>query len=82
MWIRLLADRDIQLVINLTVPLAHAAVGRRAIDAGKTCLFGEAPSRRPSRMGRRSLKQQRRAVCASVARPTPSWAAAINYAAS
>jgi predicted dehydrogenase len=31
----LLGDGDIEIVINLTVPLAHAAVSRQIIDAGK-----------------------------------------------
>lgn len=31
----LLADPEIALVINLTIPAAHASVGRQAIDAGK-----------------------------------------------
>ena len=31
----LLADPDISLVVNLTVPLAHAAVSQQIIDAGK-----------------------------------------------
>ncbi len=32
---QLLADPEIEIVINLTVPLAHAAVGRQALAAGK-----------------------------------------------
>ena len=32
---QLLADPEIQIVINLTVPLAHAAVGLQALAAGK-----------------------------------------------
>lgn len=39
---RLLVDADIDLVINLTVPAAHAEVTRRAIDAGKS-VFSEKP---------------------------------------
>ncbi len=31
----LLADADIEIVINLTVPLVHASVSRQIIDAGK-----------------------------------------------
>ncbi len=31
----LLADPAIEIVVNLTVPLAHVAVGLRAVDAGK-----------------------------------------------
>ena len=38
----LLADHDITLVVNLTVPLAHAAVSRQIIDAGKH-VYSEKP---------------------------------------
>ena len=38
----LLADPDITLVVNLTVPLAHAAVSRQIIDAGKH-VYSEKP---------------------------------------
>jgi len=38
----LLADPDISLVVNLTVPLAHAAVSRQVIDAGKH-VYSEKP---------------------------------------
>lgn len=32
---QLLADPEIQIIINLTVPMAHAAVGQQALAAGK-----------------------------------------------
>src|SRR5262249_33189501 len=38
----LLADRDIDVVVNLTIPQAHVAVSRAAIDAGKS-VFSEKP---------------------------------------
>jgi predicted dehydrogenase len=38
----LLADPDISLVVNLTVPLAHAAVSRQIVDAGKH-VYSEKP---------------------------------------
>ena len=38
----LLADNDISLVVNLTVPLAHASVSRQIIDAGKH-VYSEKP---------------------------------------
>jgi predicted dehydrogenase len=38
----LLADRDIDVVVNLTIPQAHASVSRAAIDAGKS-VFSEKP---------------------------------------
>ena len=39
---RLLADPDIQIVINLTVPLAHAPVTMQVIEAGKH-VYSEKP---------------------------------------
>ena len=39
---RLLADPDIEVVINLTVPAAHVPVGLQVIDAGKH-LYSEKP---------------------------------------
>ncbi len=38
----LLDDPDIGIVVNLTVPLAHATVARRALEAGKS-VYGEKP---------------------------------------
>lgn len=38
----LLADPDISLVVNLTVPLAHAAVSRQIVEAGKH-VYSEKP---------------------------------------
>jgi predicted dehydrogenase len=38
----LLGDREIQIVINLTVPTAHASVSRRVIEAGKH-VYSEKP---------------------------------------
>ena len=38
----LLADPDIEIVVNLTVPLAHAEVDRRILDAGKH-VYSEKP---------------------------------------
>ena len=39
---RLLADPDVQIVINLTVPLAHALVSMQVIEAGKH-VYSEKP---------------------------------------
>jgi predicted dehydrogenase len=39
---RLLADPDIQIVINLTVPLAHAEVSMQVVEAGKH-VYSEKP---------------------------------------
>ena len=38
----LLADPEIQIVINLTIPNAHAEVGQRAVEAGKS-VYNEKP---------------------------------------
>ncbi|MCW4458742.1 Gfo/Idh/MocA family protein [Microbacterium sp. MPKO10] len=38
----LLADPDIDLVLNLTIPAAHAEIARRALEAGKH-VYGEKP---------------------------------------
>lgn len=38
----MLADKEIELVVNLTIPKAHAPVALRALDAGKH-VFGEKP---------------------------------------
>jgi predicted dehydrogenase len=38
----LMADDQVDLVLNLTIPAAHAEVGRRAIAAGKS-VYGEKP---------------------------------------
>lgn len=38
----LLSDKDIEMVINLTIPKAHAPVALKALDAGKH-VFGEKP---------------------------------------
>ena len=38
----LLADPDIQIVVNLTIPAAHAEVALAALEAGK-CVHGEKP---------------------------------------
>lgn len=38
----LLADPEIELVVNLTIPAAHAEVGIRALEAGKH-VYGEKP---------------------------------------
>ncbi|MBI5093108.1 MAG: Gfo/Idh/MocA family oxidoreductase [Candidatus Hydrogenedentes bacterium] len=39
---KLLADRDIEIVINLTIPKAHGEIGLAALEAGK-CVHNEKP---------------------------------------
>jgi len=38
----LLADPEIKIIINLTIPVAHAEVGMAALEAGK-CVYNEKP---------------------------------------
>ncbi|MBT4499755.1 MAG: Gfo/Idh/MocA family oxidoreductase, partial [Gemmatimonadetes bacterium] len=38
----LLADPEIKIVLNLTIPVAHAEVGLAALEAGK-CVYTEKP---------------------------------------
>ena len=57
---RLLADEDIEIVINLTVPLAHADVSRSIISAGKHA-YSEKPLAAALEDGRSVLKQAKAA---------------------
>jgi predicted dehydrogenase len=50
----LLADPEIQIVVNLTIPLAHAEVGLAALEAGK-CVYNEKPLAVFREDGRRML---------------------------
>jgi predicted dehydrogenase len=51
----LLADREIELVINLTIPKAHAEVGMAVIQAGKA-LYNEKPLAINREQGRQLLR--------------------------
>jgi predicted dehydrogenase len=51
---RLLADADVDLVLNLTVPAAHAEVALAAIAAGKS-VYGEKPLATSTAEGRKIL---------------------------
>ena len=52
---QLLADDQVDLVLNLTVPLAHADIALRAIGAGKS-VYGEKPLAATTRDGRAMLE--------------------------
>src|SRR4051794_14748423 len=52
----LLADPDVELVINLTIPAAHAEVATRALAAGKN-VYSEKPLA-IDRVGGRALLEQ------------------------
>lgn len=51
----LLADPDIQMVINLTIPAAHATVGMKVLEAGKH-VYGEKPLAVTREEGRQLLE--------------------------
>src|SRR5690606_1378664 len=51
----LLADPEIEIVVNLTVPNAHASVARAAIEAGKS-VYNEKPLAVEREEGRRLLE--------------------------
>jgi predicted dehydrogenase len=52
----LLADPEIELVLNLTIPKAHGEVGLRAIEAGKS-VYNEKPLAVTREEGRRLLER-------------------------
>lgn len=51
----LLADPDIEIVINLTIPIAHAEVAFAALEAGK-CVYNEKPLAISREDGRKMLE--------------------------
>ncbi len=52
----LLGDPELDMIINLTVPMAHAAVGIRALQAGKS-VYGEKPLAVSFNDGRRMVDE-------------------------
>ena len=77
----LLADPEIELILNLTTPDAHASIAQAALDAGKV---STTRSRSPSRSRTASGWWRRlgREACASAPRRTPSSAVDCRPAAS
>ena len=68
----LLADPEVDLVLNLTIPAAHVAVSLAALTAGKH-VFTEKPLATSAADGRRLVAEARGArACCSARRPTPS----------
>ena len=55
---KLLADPDIEIVVNLTTPQAHAALALQALKAGK-CVHSEKPLALDRRDGRKVLQAAR-----------------------
>ncbi|WP_328959092.1 Gfo/Idh/MocA family protein [Kitasatospora purpeofusca] len=68
-----LADPDVELVVNLTVPAAHAEVGRAAVEAGKH-VWNEKPLTADTAGAASCSKRPRPRACGSAGRRTPSWA--------
>ncbi|SVD88782.1 uncharacterized protein METZ01_LOCUS441636, partial [marine metagenome] len=54
----LLADPEIRIVINLTIPAAHAEVGLAALEAGK-CVYNEKPLAVTRKDGKRMVNLAR-----------------------
>ena len=70
----LLADDEVDIVVNLTVHHAHYEVTKRALEAGKH-VYSEKPLALRSSEARELVDlAQPRAACASDARPRPSSA--------
>ena len=72
----LLAEPDIDIVVNLTVPDAHFEVSHAVARGRQARLFREAAGADASRRRARSSPTADAAGCSSAARPTPSSAAA------
>ena len=78
----LLADPEIQIVVNLTTPQSHTPVNLAALEAGKN-VYTEKPLAVAREDGAQVIAAGRRQRgCASAARRAPSWAAACRPAAS
>ena len=74
----LLADPDIEIVVNLTIPAAHAEVATRDHRARQVGLQRKAVGAEHHRRTATCWTRRLRPVCASAARPTPSWAAGFQ----
>ena len=75
---QLLKRDDVEIVVNLTVPLAHTDVEPGGPQRRQACPFREA-ARRQRRRGAQGHRPGRRPrACASAAHPTPSSAAATR----
>lgn len=74
----LLARDDIEIVVNLTIPAAHAEIGARILDAGKH-VFGEKPLALSRAEGRElldraeHLDERREVVRAHVKQRAAAW---------
>ena len=68
----LLANAEVDVVLNLTIPAAHAAIALQAIAAGKA-VYGEKPLAATTAKARSILEAAGAAGVRSAARPTRSW---------
>ena len=73
----LLADPRIDIVLNLTTPAHHVAVGLQALGAGKH-FYSEKPLGITLAEARALVDAARRRASGSGRRPTPFWAARIR----
>ena len=75
---RTAASDDVDIVLNLTIPEAHADVSLGALEAGKH-VYSEKPLADDGRRRREDRRRgRRRRVCASARRPTPCSARAFR----
>ena len=70
----ILADPEVDVIVNLTVPAAHYDVSRRILEAGKHA-YSEKPLVLTLEEGEKLRASPRPRACAWARRPTPSWAA-------
>ncbi len=73
----LLADPKVEIIVNLTIPKAHVAVGLQALEAGKHT-YSEKPLGINFAEGKNWRMPPRPRACASALPLTPSSAAAIR----
>ena len=71
------AHPDVELVVNLTIPAAHAEVAHEAVAAGKS-VWNEKPLALDTSAGRGLLAAAARAACGSGAPRTPCSARACR----
>ena len=65
---QLLADKSIEIVVNLTVPKAHATVAMQALKAGKS-VYNEKPLAVEREDAQEMLARQKRRAYSLVERP-------------
>jgi predicted dehydrogenase len=75
----LLAEPEVELIINLTIPNVHAGVSRQILEAGKS-VYSEKPLGTVREDAKPIWTPPRPGACASAARPTPSWVRASRRA--